>query len=86
MKLATISDKGQITLPSAIRRQTQLLPGMQVQVEVRGAEIVLHPVKSLHELAGVFADRIGDTKEPYESIRVMTEAAIAAEVADEDCS
>lgn len=86
MKLATISDKGQITLPSAVRRQTNLLPGMQVQVEVRDDEIVLHPVKSLLELAGILADHVGDTKESYESIRTMTEAAIAAEVVDEDRS
>lgn len=86
MKYATISHKGQITLPSVIRRQTNLLPGMQVQVEVRGAEIVLHPVKSLRELAGIFADRIGNSKESYESIRAMAEAAFAAEAADEGCS
>jgi AbrB family looped-hinge helix DNA binding protein len=84
MKTATISDKGQITLPSEIRRQAKLLPGMRVQVEMRDDDIVLHPVKSLRELAGIFADRIGKTRESYESMRTMTEAAIAAEVVDED--
>ncbi len=84
MKTAIISDKGQITLPSEIRRQARLQPGMRVQVEIRDNDIVLHPVKSLRELAGVFADRVGETRESYESMRTKTEVAIAAEVADED--
>lgn len=84
MKTAVISDKGQITLPSEIRRQARLEPGMRVQVEIRDDDIVLHPVKSLRELAGVFADRVGETRESYASMRAITEATIAAEVADED--
>jgi AbrB family looped-hinge helix DNA binding protein len=83
MKTAIISDKGQITLPSEIRRQAKLRPGMQVQVEIRDDDIVLHPVKSLRELAGIFAGHVGATRESDETIRVKTQAAIAAEVADE---
>lgn len=84
MKTIPISNKGQITIPAEIRRVANLLPGMRVQVEMRDQEIVLHPVKSLRELAGIFAGRIGKTHESYESIRGMTERAIAAEVTDED--
>ena len=84
MKTATISDKGQLTLPSDIRRQARLQPGMRVSVEWRDGEIVLHPIKSLCELGGVFADRVHKTSESYEEIRARTEAAIAREVANED--
>lgn len=84
MKTVAISNKGQITLPAEIRRAANLLPGMRVQVEMRDHEIVLHPVKSLRELAGVFAGRIAETHESFESIRSITESTIAVEVANED--
>ena len=83
MKRATISEKGQITLPSEIRRKVKLRPGMQVQVEIRDDEIVLHPVKSLLDLAGIFADRVGIIHVSEETIQEIIGSAIAEEVFDE---
>lgn len=38
-----VSNRGQITLPSAIRKQLAIRPGDVVTVEERGGEIVLKP-------------------------------------------
>lgn len=47
-----VSENGQITIPLSIRKEAHLLPGTRVELELRDNEIVLRPIKPLHELYG----------------------------------
>lgn len=49
----TVSSKGQITLPSKLRRQLKLVKGEQLLVVQEENAIKLVPVPKLSELAGV---------------------------------
>jgi AbrB family looped-hinge helix DNA binding protein len=40
---ATVSSKGQVTLPIAMRTQLGISAGSQIQFEVRGKELVITP-------------------------------------------
>jgi AbrB family looped-hinge helix DNA binding protein len=81
MKITTISDRGQITIPASARRRLGLRPRGRVEVAVRGDEIVLRPVKSISDLAGVFRGRASGAT--WEEERATTETAVARQVADE---
>ncbi len=80
MTTAIVSEKGQLTLPAAIRKKAHIQPGTRVEIDVRDGEIVLRPLKRLSEFAGVFhyaaANRVAD----QETIRTEMEEAIAREV------
>ncbi len=54
--LATLTSKGQITLPKEVREQLQLRPKDQLLVTVQGDRIILIPirVRPLTELQGIF--------------------------------
>lgn len=52
MPLSTISSKGQITLPAALRRRLGIKARDKVTVEVEDAGIVIRPVSSLFQLEG----------------------------------
>ena len=41
---ATVSSKGQVVLPSEVRRQLRLAKGERLSVEVRGDSVVLRPL------------------------------------------
>ena len=48
-----IGRRGQITIPSAMRRELRLEEGQQVMVQVRGGELVLRPARrSIFALRG----------------------------------
>ena len=84
MNFATVSEKGQLTLPSALRKKAHIHPGTRVALELREDEIILRPLKSLRELAGVFQQQTEGHGESLEEIREQTMAAIAKEVLSED--
>jgi AbrB family looped-hinge helix DNA binding protein len=50
--IATLSSKGQITLPAAARRALGLKAGDRITVEERGGEIVLRPARDFFALKG----------------------------------
>lgn len=52
MAIATVSTKGQITLPVASRRALGIKPHDRVTIEVRQTEIVVKPVPDFFELDG----------------------------------
>ena len=52
MTIATLSSKGQITLPAAARRALGLRPGDRVIVEERKEEIVIRRARDFFALAG----------------------------------
>jgi len=83
MPAARISGKGQVTLPAAIRRRLGLKADSRVDIELRGSEIVIRPMRSLSELRGVFRHCAADGPMDWEKVRTATELAVAEEVARE---
>ena len=74
MPIATLTSKGQITLPMAVRTALSLGAGNQVDFVRRGASFVLLPVRSdVTALKGRFAGRV---KKPV-SIEAMDQAIAA---------
>ncbi len=71
MPIATLTSKGQITLPMAVRTALSLGAGNQVDFVRQGASFVLMPVRSdVTALKGRFAGRV---KTPV-SIEAMDQA------------
>jgi AbrB family looped-hinge helix DNA binding protein len=59
MEKVTVSSKGQVAIPKAIRDALNLLEGVKLNLEVRGQEIVLSKEPAWKKLAGAGRD-IGD--------------------------
>lgn len=89
MPLAHVSNKGQITLPAAIRRKFGIAPNSTVEVVVRDDIIIVRPLRSVMELGGVFATYAAGPEgaegrpKDWEQVRTETERRVAGEVANE---
>jgi AbrB family looped-hinge helix DNA binding protein len=57
MELVTLSSKGQIAIPKAIRERLNLVEGTKLTLEVRGPEIVLSKEPAWRKLRGAGAGR-----------------------------
>lgn len=58
MTTATITSKGQLTIPKAVRDALKLKAGDQVDIEVRGGEARMVPVcRETREVYGILAKR-----------------------------
>ena len=66
MSLATVSSKGQITLPARIRAQLGIRSKDKVQFILRENEIVIKPLRSFRELKGTIAPRKGESRKSVE--------------------
>jgi len=67
MPTATVSAKGQITLPVSSRRALGIKPHDRVTIEVRRDEIVVKPVPDFFELRG-FLGKGGTPEEEREAM------------------
>jgi AbrB family looped-hinge helix DNA binding protein len=76
MSFATISSKGQITLPSNIRSKLDIKPKDKVEIIIRDGEIIIKSVPSFRGLRGSIPGKKG-------SARKAMEAAVAKHVAGE---
>lgn len=79
--IARVSNKGQVTLPAAMRRRLGITPNSQVEVSVTDEEITIRPLKRVSDLAGVlnqYAKTGAD--EDWGTVRERTEKAVAEEV------
>ncbi len=78
-----VSEKGQITLPIAVRRKLGIEPGSRLEVGVRGNKIILRRIRSIAELGGILKDRAkpGTT---FEDERRSAMQAMVREVVGED--
>jgi len=47
MPTVTVSDKGQVVIPAAIRRRLGLVPGSKLDFELEGDSIRVRPLKSI---------------------------------------
>ena len=56
MERVTLSSKGQIAIPKAVRSALNLRQGAKLTLEVRGQEIVLSPEPSWKKLRGAASD------------------------------
>ena len=83
MSIVSISEKGQVTLPAGARRKLGIRPRSRVDIDVRGDEIVIRPVKSIRDVRGIFSECAQGKSVDWEEVRRSTQAAVADEVSDE---
>lgn len=74
MASGIVSDKGQVTIPSTIRREANIRPGTRVEFEYHDNIVIMRPMKSLLDLAGVLkpyaAGKTNDLNEVREQAMV----------------
>ena len=71
-----VSTKGQVVLPSRIRRRLGLQPGDSLDAELEGERIILIPRKALRGSARII-------KDPVTGLPVLTAGADAAKLTSE---
>lgn len=69
---ATVSSKGQITLPRQVRDHLQLAPGDRVVFRIEGERAVLAKTPQLLELAGTVHVPAGKRGTPWDQVRRET--------------
>jgi AbrB family looped-hinge helix DNA binding protein len=79
----TMTQKGQVTIPAAIRARLGLRPRDRVRFEVDGDEVKLRPAGS-ELLAGFGAVAPHQPPEDWHEVEDTVEQLIAADVAAED--
>lgn len=78
--LSTVTSKGQVTIPKAIRDFLQIQPNDRVDFVVEGGQVVVRPAKTLKDLRGaVTAAGSGD----FAAERAGAKAAVGKRVAAE---
>ena len=69
---ATVSTKGQVTLPAAMRAKLGIQAGSLVQFELRGQELVIKPELPVSAYYGMLKGYdIGDGEIPKEADRAL---------------
>ena len=63
MAIATISSKGQITLPSEIRKELGIKPNDRVTIQSSGSAVIIRRVPNLLELKGSFGKAVSQDAE-----------------------
>lgn len=53
-----------------------------MEVELKSGELVLRPLKSIGEVAGIFKEYAVQRSADWETVRSFTEETVAGEVAD----
>lgn len=78
--LTTVTSKGQVTIPKAIRDLLRIRPNDKVDFIVEGEKVVLAPVKTLLDLRGAVPSKgKGDPAQE----RARAKRAVASRVAEE---
>jgi len=78
--LSTVTSKGQVTIPKAIRDFLHIRPNDRVDFVVEGGQVVVRPAKTLKDLRGaVPAAGPGD----FEAERARAKAAVGKRVSEE---
>jgi len=70
MEAVTVTSKGQITIPSRLRRELKIAEGEKLLVIREGDAIKMIPIPKLSKLAGVDREVFED-KKPSEEIEAM---------------
>ena len=66
MSLATVSSKGQVTLPVKVRQKLGISTKDKVQFLIRDDEIIIRPVRSFRELRGTIPTKRGESRKTME--------------------
>ena len=74
--ISTITTKGQVTIPIAIRRQYGINPNDQVDFITEGDRIILVPVKTLQDFRGIVAGG-GDSDWNCKQLRMRWAAGLS---------
>jgi len=69
MEQVAISSKGQIAIPKHIREALNLRPGVRLNLEVRGHDIILSKGSAWKKLEGAACARDGHLMEAFERFR-----------------
>ena len=72
MSVATLSSKGQITIPSRARRAVGLKAHDRVLIETRGGEIVIRPTAALMHLEGFLGRALAPAEERGAMVKRIT--------------
>lgn len=67
----TVTQKGQVTLPKAMREQLKIDPYDQVVISMQANSLMIKPVKSLLDLAGKLKPRKNANKSSLEARTAM---------------
>jgi len=86
MTKVLISDKGQLTIPATIRREANLHRGSAVDVELQEGKIVVTPIKSIRDVAGIFARYAEGKTKDWDEIREKTMEEMAKEIVEDEIS
>jgi AbrB family looped-hinge helix DNA binding protein len=84
MAAVHVSEKGQLTLPIAARRQLGITTRSKVEVVVGDNEIILRPVRSIRDVKGIFRKAAEGKTADWEAIRRETMETVVKEIMDED--
>lgn len=82
MTIVMISEKGQMTIPSKIRRKMNLRHGTYVDVDIKDNIIQARPLKSIEEVAGIFEQAAEGKTKDYDEVRKQAMTKMAKEFVD----
>jgi AbrB family looped-hinge helix DNA binding protein len=80
MTIASVSERGQISIPSAIRKKLGIKLKSKVSVEVGDNEITIKPVKSISDVEGIFHKYAKGKKASWDKARKVAQQVVAREV------
>jgi AbrB family looped-hinge helix DNA binding protein len=83
MPIMKITERGQISIPTAMRKKLGMKPHSKVDVQLRGDEVVVRPIHSIREVYGALHKYTEGVTLSWEEIRTQTEEIIAREVVSE---
>jgi AbrB family looped-hinge helix DNA binding protein len=81
MTTVKISEKGQITLPAAARKQLGLNPSSLAEIEVLDGALMIRPLRSIRDVRGSLARFVTGGYVDWETARSETEKIVARQVA-----
>ena len=83
MITAQVSDKGQITIPAAVRKELGLKAKSRVEIEIRDKTAVIKPMLSILDLSGILHDRLKVKTLDWQTERTEMEQIVGEQVANE---
>lgn len=72
--LSTVTQKGQVVIPIALRRALRLSPSTRVSFELKNKAIIMKPALSIDEAYGMFKTNIKATQADYD--KAIEEAVV----------
>jgi AbrB family looped-hinge helix DNA binding protein len=80
MTITSISERGQISIPVAMRKKLGIKPKSRVSVEAGDNEITIRPMKSISDVEGIFCKQVKGNKGSWDKAREVAEQVVAREV------